>query len=1122
MIIFAKSNMNGKLTCETLKKVRKQIADANGIPYEPAVCTHKGNCPGTCPACEAEVRYIERELTARKNEKKHLHIVGVAKDLLPSYESMAKHAAAVAIAAATSLSAMPTEVCAKKSSIATTEQVGKIVTVKGRVKDESGGLPGALVTVKGTDKRVEADDNGDFEIEAPIGSVLVVEFLGFEPEEIVVTKKKKKLQVKLGTAEADEIMGCAVSSYRFTRPNIPLIFDYYMLETESREVSADRVVKGLTSVTYPSTFSGQPGTGLQTVACGRSSLVGDDNLLLTFDGVAYDAIGRYTRNTFNTADIDHVTFSYAGTRLSRCRNTGKVMDIAMKKGGQSAEIQYNGSFSVSQFTKRYSMMNLPEYASYQTANQNENTYFLNTSLLGSGTDWQDKLFRTAVGHDHHLSFSNGNDKTRFYSSLGYTKQEGVIVGSDYERIGGRVSVGLEPNDWLEMGADVYVSHHASTEVANLPRLAGPTVSNYKGVDDNVLVQTLLQQPSDSPYNLDGSYAGPAKESGVTVNPVAEIGNSPLEYKETDVLGRAFLNLKLSKDVDWFTELSTNMTRSDERLFLPPYDYGTLSRPAEKASLREGQYNSNLSNLGTSISYNHRISRIHRVETSFSLGAESFDWNGQMVEGKGFSTSALPAMNLASEAHGDCYFDGNASMLTLHGVAQYFYRERYGLEFDGEYDGASYFGDERHWNFYPSVSARWNLSVYDFIDDIRYHSPFGVDLFSLEANYSESGNRPYSQLIYMSNSYRNNPNLEQERNTQYMLGLKMSFSIKDKSYLDFTAQVFRRENTNLMLDANAAGSENGLAKKDACFINAGAIKNTGFSVSLNGDIIRDSLLKKPISWSAALSFMHVRNEVTELGPFTAVTEKSAPLGGYSLFGNDVTVNRTVVGRAPGQFYGYKYEGLIQNEAELADYRAKTGRTAKVGDVRYSATKTYIGDPNPDFTFKFGTGFEWGPWTLNVQFSGVYGNDVYNMVRQRISEQTAANRNCNLSADCLDFARIAYDAKGNAYVANASTSMPRPDYDDASDAAASVISDRYVEDGSYLKIQTVSLTYSLPSKMTRLWHLDDFRLTASVENLHTFTKYSGYDPENPGSAIRQGVDEGRYPSPRTYRFSVSVKF
>ena len=367
--------MNGKVTCEALKKVRKQIADANGIPYEPAVCNHKGNCPGTCPACEAEVRYIERELTARKRKEGHLNIVGVAKDLLPSYESMAKHAAAVAIAAAASLSAMPTEVCAKNSSTATTEQVGKIVTVKGRVKDESGGLPGALVTVKGTDKRVEADDNGDFEIEAPIGSVLVVEFLGFEPEEIVVTKKKKKLQVKLGTAEADEIMGYAVFSYRFTRPNIPLIFDYYMLETESREVSADRVVKGLISVTYPSTFSGQPGIWLQTVACGRSSLVGDDNLLLTFDGVAYDAIGRYTRNTFNTADIDHVTFSYAGTRLSRSRNTGKVMDIAMKKGGQSAKIQYNGSFSVSQFTKRYSMMNLQEYASYQTANRNENTYF---------------------------------------------------------------------------------------------------------------------------------------------------------------------------------------------------------------------------------------------------------------------------------------------------------------------------------------------------------------------------------------------------------------------------------------------------------------------------------------------------------------------------------------------------------------------------------------------------------------------------------------------------------------------------------------------------------------------------------------------------------------------------
>ena len=420
--------MNGKVTCEALKKVRKQIADANGIPYEPAVCTHKGNCPGTCPACEAEMRYIERELAARKRKEGHLHIVGVAKDLLPSKEDFAKHAAAVAIMAAASLSAMPTEVCAKNSSTATTEQVGKIVTVKGKVKDEVGVLPGTLVTIKGTDKEVETDDKGKFEIEAPIGSVLVFEFLGYDPVEMPV--KKKNLKVKLGTEDYSGIEeGLVVLPPAVPLLNKPLIIEKHTLGAEPRESSADRVVKGLTSVTYPSTFSGQPGTGLQTVACGRSSLVGDDNLLLTFDGVAYDAIGRYTRNTFNTADIDHVTFSYAGTRLSRSRNTGKVMDIAMKKGGQSAKIQYNGSFSVSQFTKRYSMMNLPEYASYQTANQNENTYFLNTSLLGSGTDWQDKLFRTAVGHDHHLSFSNGNDKNRFYSSLGYTKQEGVIVGS---------------------------------------------------------------------------------------------------------------------------------------------------------------------------------------------------------------------------------------------------------------------------------------------------------------------------------------------------------------------------------------------------------------------------------------------------------------------------------------------------------------------------------------------------------------------------------------------------------------------------------------------------------------------------------------------------------------------
>ncbi len=1123
--------MNGKVTCETLKEVRKQIADANGIPYEPAVCNHKGNCPGTCPACEAEVRYIERELAARKRKEEHLHIVGVAKDLLPSYESMAKHAAAVAIAAAASLSAMPTEVCAKNSSTATTEQVGKIVTVKGVVKDESGVLPGTLVTVKGTDKEVETDDNGDFEIEAPVGSILVFEFLGYDPVEVPVKKEKKNLKVKFKYSENVGIEGdipivmCGGVSRSPFDSEVQFNHQYWE-SINHHELSVGDAIDGFYAPVYMSTTSGQPGVGKYKDVLGKSSLIGNENLFIVYDGFpAGCSIGRYSQNNFYMADVKSVDLKFDNLSLYKSCNSGVGTYVSMEGGRAGYLIQYKGSFSVSQFAKRYSMMNLQEYASYQTANQNENTYFLNTSLLGRGTDWQDKLFRTAVGHDHHLSFSGGNYIERYYSSLGYTKQEGVIVGSGYERIDGRISVGLNPNDRLNVGADVHIGHHASTEVANLPHPSGPTVSNYRGVDDNVLVQTLLQQPSDSPYNPDGSYAGPAKESGMSVNPVAEVRNSPLEYKETDVQGHAFMNFKLSRNLKWFSELSTGMTRSDERLFFPPYDYGTLSRPAEMASLYEGMYNSNLTNLITGVSYDRVLSKMRKIGTYISLRSESFDWDGQMVEGTGFSTSVLPALNLASEVHGNRYFDGNASLLSLYGRALYDYRTKYGLKVDGSFDRSSFFNAETQWRFYPSVSANWIVSRENFWEYGDFLKP--VTHLSLSARYSESGNNHYSQLVYMSNCYGNNPDLEWERNRLYALLLKINFGKREDfyyidDYVCLTARVFRRENTNLILDANAAGSENGLAKKDACFVNAGAIKNTGFDVELSSDIIQDSLFKKPVSWTAVLKFMHVRNEVTDLGPFTAVTEKSAPLGGYCLFGNDVAVSRTVVGKAPGQFYGYKSEGLIQNEAELADYMAKTGRTAKVGDVRYSATKTYIGDPNPDFTFSFGTALDWGQWSFNVLFTGAYGNEVYNMVRQRISEQTAANRNCNLSADCVNYARLAYDGAGNAYVVNASTSMPRPDFDDALNAVASVISDRYVEDGSYLKIQSVSLTYSLPSKMTSLWHLADFRLTASVENLHTFTKYSGYDPENPGCAIRQGVDEGRYPSPRTYRFSVSVKF
>lgn len=1110
--------MNGKTTCNTLKAIRKQIADANGIPYEPVVCNHKGNCLGSCPACEAEVRYIENELARRKGQHEKLSIVGVAKDVLPSREMLLKHAAAIAITAAAGLSAVPVDACAQDvQNSVHIENVGQRVTVGGRIYDGLGGIAlegdplepvwGASVTVKGKEGGVDSDENGNFSIGVAIGDTLLFECLGYLPQEIVVTEEVQDLSVVL----VGETFCAAASPYISTAGMVGAVASLTDVPTISPSVSEQ---------TGTETFAESMNLWSRTFQHGKSSLVGENETFSLLDGRPVDAgIGRYSLYSLNGADVESSEARNCGSTLYASRTSGNLIFNSFKKGmNYGSSIEYVGSFSVSQFTKRYNMMNLKQYNDYINNPQIKTDRMVDDAApapLNGGTNWQDELFRTGVGHSHYLSFRGGSEKARYDASLGYSKQDGVIRGSDYEQIGGRAYLESKVKDWLSMGADVRINRHNANEVANLARPLRPSVSNFKGVDDNVLVQTLLQRPSDSPDNS----AGPSNDLGVSMNPIAEVKNSPLKYVETDVNAMSFLEFKFFRDLTWRNELSADITRANESLFLPSYSYGVLERRPEDATLREGAYNSDVARFTSDLLYRGVFQKIHRTQVRLGTVAESYKWSGQMVEGRNFATNVLSTMNLAKDTWADYYFDGAAKMLSLDGCLSYEYGRKYYIELGDNYSRASYFGQSSHGEFYPYALAKWRASFEDFMEYNETLNRTVTDLV-LSVGYAESGNSHLSQLVYMTNCYKNNPDLKWECNKQTMGKLQLGLWNK----VDFVATAFIRKNTDLMLDANAKGSAYGLASNDAFYVNAGEIKNTGVELDLFFWNFSTEMFQKRFQWEADCRFTFVRNEVTDLGPFPVVTDRNAPWGSYRMFGRDVEINRTEVGGAPGRFYGYKSEGLIQNSAELAEYELATGRRARVGDMGYSAEKSYIGDPNPDFTYKVGSYWQWGSWRLSLCLAGSYGNDVYNLVRQRIESQTAGNSFCNLLASCVNFAKVEADASGNAYVVNAGTSVPRSEFGSGAGANSNVVSDRYVEDGSYLRIQNLSLTYMFRGLIGNGSKniFEDAYVRFGVENLHTFSKYKGYDPENPGCAIRQGVDEGRYPSPRTYRLTAGIKF
>ena len=1029
--------------------------------------------------------------------------------------------------------------------------------VKGVIKDDQGAIPGASVTIKGTLQGTESDDDGAFEIEANPGAVLKIEFLGYEAKEVVVPKQMKQ-PLKINLAESTEQLAAVevvAQPYGGTGGSTS---STTTLSAESLKAntsaSIDNALQGKVAGVQAASTSGQPGAPANIRIHGQSSLTGSGDPLYVVDGMPLGGGTDKTASSnplasINPADIEtmEVLKDASATAIYGSRAANGVIIITTKKGKKGeAKVNYSGNFTVSQFTNRYDMMNLREYASYisdaqiiQDRGTQPDMLFRSPSSLGEGTDWQDELFQNAIGHSHQISVNGGSDKSQYSFSLGYMNSEGVIITSDYERINGRMNIESQIKSWLKMGMNIGISRQNSHKIANIidtkAQQSGASCVTFKETDENVILQTLLQLPSDSPYDLDGSVSGPETDEGVKMNPIATLHNSPITRHETNILGTTFMEFTIAKHITWRNEFGIDVTNADDSYYQPSYDYGGLSKSADQASLDKGNYSNSSMRFSSYANYNNTFAKRHRLNIMVGAEANQYDWEGTVFNYLGYSSNAIHTPNLASQTTLSSYYKGAGSMASFFGRVNYSFDNRYDFSATGRYDGSSNFAEGNQWGFFPSASLAWRISQEKFIAENESLSK-AINNLKLRVGYGETGNSNCnpSHIAYVSKwtatngaydlfKYNNytNKDLSWETNKQFNVGLNVGLWKR----VDLTIDGFYKKNEDLLLKpelpAYVAPTDGGWEYLNTAYVNAGSIKNVGFDIALNTTNITDSIFGQPFTWTSDISFSVVRNEVVDLGSSTtAITESSDPSGVYRMFSTNIEINRSVKGEAPGKFYGYKTNGIIKNTADLIDYQNRTGRTANVGDVKYAESKSFIGDPNPDFTWGFGNNLSCGPWSLGIQVTGSYGNDVYNLVRMRLEAQT--DKWVNQTSDVLDFARIETLTDGTQVVSNAGTSVPRSEFTNDSNGNGKTVSDRYVEDGSFIKLQNVSLTYTLPSKYCEKLKIDNLHVSAGCSNIYTWTQYSGYDPENPGSAIRQGVDEGRYPSPRTYSLGLGFNF
>lgn len=1044
--------------------------------------------------------------------------------------------------------------------------------ISGHVADANGALPGADVVVKGSDDNYEVtDDDGNFEMSVEAGDVLVISFSGYKTKEIKIDGKTSKFNIKL-EEDAEELGEVEVNAGYGKMKKSDLTGALASVKgdalTKASTASVDQALAGKVSGVRVASSSGQPGEAATVQIRGISSLTGSNDPLYVVDGMPIgggkQSSGANPLASINPNDIlsMEVLKDASATAIYGSRAANGVIMITTKKGSSNKEekvsVSYAGQFSVASATGKLDLMNLQEFASYYTDpyisscyNQEVDKKLVAVAQFGGeGTDWQDEMFHTAISHNHQLSLTGGSEKTQYAFSLGYMNQDGILVNTDFQRFNGRLNVENQTKKWLRLGMNMAYTYINQTkqqgfELSDDNKLAGISTTS---MEEAVYIQSLISSPATSPYDNDGNFTElGAEDQEIKMNPLRNATYSPIFMKRNNFIGQTFADITFYSDaqqsVSWRNEFGIDFSNEGESSFLPSQGQADNKQLFIDRENQYWRYCSTLNYNRTSTNKQHRMGAM--------LGYEAWraSWEGTTVQ----KSNYLDDMRFIDKKYQNAYlgedgpisgYKGATSMMSTFARLNYSYKGRYMATATGRIDGSSTLSPEHRWDFFPSFSLAWNIAEEDFMKSIAKEKK-KINQLKLRAGWGQTGNagtnmahigyyspvKSYGGSSAMSLGTWTNPDLVWETNWQINAGIDASFF---NNRLNLIFDAFYKQNNDLIVTAEPgptlASTADAYLYTSVPDINAGSIKNIGFDVNLTSTNVHvDNLGGHPFDWNSDLNISVVRNEVLELQSDSSVLE-----GKRQFKTSTRTYCVSKVGEAPGMFWGFKTDGLIQNteQLELLKRASSTG----VGDINYvdinsdgvldENDKTFIGNPNPDFTFGFGNTLSWGPWSLNIALTGSYGNDVYNLLRSKLEGMDRGG--INQLRTVLDCARVVddVDADGNVVgkkIENSSTNMPRPNSVADGGNAANVISDRYVEDASYIRIQSIGLSYAVPQQFVQKMKMNSMNVSFNVQNVATFTKYSGLNPEVPSSsAINQGIDMGGYPLSRSFVVGLNFNF
>lgn len=1033
------------------------------------------------------------------------------------------------------------------------ESVQKVQRVTGTITNDKGEpLSGVSVIEKGTQNGVVTNENGRFSITVKDQtSVLQITYVGYKSKEVSAASSQVNIVLEsdngsltdvvvvgYGTQKKSDLTG-SVSSVKGS--------DLTKLPTQR----VDQALQGRAAGVMVQNTDGAPGGNAMIRVRGGNSITGSNNALVVVDGIQGVNI-----STINPNDIEslEVLKDASATAVYGARGANGVILITTKKGVTGKPV-FNYGFSIGsqKLNHKLSLMNAGDYARKSNdwaATQNGTPSApiepvipftkeqIATLDANGGTDWQDEIYRNGMLQNHQLSVSGGNDMARYFVSGGYMNQQGIVLNTKYVRYNLRSNLDLKFNRWLSAGVNLNVIK----DKGNVPPVGEGT--RFGDILGQVINTVARFDPITPVYDANGNYNFKARKGGPdgskiyadndVWNPMATALETKAEKNNIINEISTFLDFKLLKGLSLRVTGAASINSSDDKHY-----YGAKTQPGRGVNgmgdLSESKYeyfqNSNI------LTYTNTFSDKHALTITGVAEQQLIESKGSFISAQGFFSDETGINDLggASQINDRNNSSSKQTINSFLGRVHYVFDEKYMITASYRADGSSVFGANNKWGYFPSAAAAWRISEEDFMKGIEV-----ISTLKLRGSWGKTGNQaiqPYQTLAtiasgfnypYDGNTNPNigfsmnraaNPNLKWETTEQSNIGIDLGF-FNDR--LTATVDVYKKVTTDLLLNKQVE-AYTGFA---TILSNVGSIQNKGLEISVGGKPLQG----RDLRWNTAVNISFNRSKVLALLNDQPLTIRTNTGGGYQIYGSGFSVKYLQVGQPVDQMRGYVNLGTW-SETERADAK-KMGQAPgdpKWKDVngdgkitRAADGNEVIGNATPKFIYGWNNNLTYKNFDLTFLIQGSYGNDIFNAVRIKTENPsnglstnlnnrwTPENQNTNVPVFLSSRERNMLDLGANQ----------------TSGIGVDQRSSRWIEDGSYLRMKNITLTYTLPMAVLSKIHVSRLAAYVTAINLFTITKYTGYDPEvssfNAGGAGGLGIDLSNYPTSKAFMFGINLTF